>query len=52
MGDAVQVFLIGLLGVFTGMSVLYLSIKITQTAVTAVESKRKPKEDAGQKGDQ
>ncbi|WP_169742949.1 hypothetical protein [Desulfobacter vibrioformis] len=48
MGDAVRVFLIGLLGVFTGMTFLYFSIKITQTAVTAVESKRKAREVAGQ----
>lgn len=48
MGDAVKVFLIGLSGVFTGMIFLYLSIKITQTAVTAVDSKRKAREAAGQ----
>ncbi len=48
MGDAVRVFLIGLSGVFTGMACLYLSIKITRTAVTAVESNRKAREDSGQ----
>lgn len=48
MGDAIRVFLIGLLGVFTGMASLYLSIKMTQMAVTAIESKRKAKEAAGQ----
>ena len=51
MSDAVRVFLIGLFGVFTGMTFLYLSIKITQAAVAAVESKRKAGEDAGQGGD-
>lgn len=48
MGEAVRVFLIGLLGVFLGMGFLYLSIKITQTAVTAVESKREAQDAAGQ----
>jgi hypothetical protein len=51
MGDAVRVFLIGLLGVFLGMSFLYLSIKITGRAVTVLESKRKAKDAAGQGGD-
>lgn len=51
MGDAVRVFLIGLFGVFLGMSFLYLSIKITGTAVTALESKRKAREAAGQGGE-
>ena len=51
MGDAVRVFLIGLFGVFTGMTFLYLSMKITGMAVTALESKRKAGEDAGQGGD-
>lgn len=51
MGDAVRVFLIGLFGVFTGMTFIYLSIKITQAAVTALESKRKAREDAGQGGE-
>lgn len=51
MGDAVRVFLIGLFGVFTGMTFLYLSIKITGIAVTALESKTNVREDAGQGGD-
>ena len=51
MGDGVMVFLIGLFGVFTGMTLLYLSIKITGMAVTALESKRKAREDAGLGGD-
>lgn len=50
MGDAVRVFLSGLLGVFLGMSFLYLSIKVTQIAVTALESKREDKDAAGQGG--
>jgi len=48
MGDGVLVFLTGLFGVFTGMTFLYLSIKITGTAVAALESKRNAREDAGQ----
>lgn len=48
MGDAVRVFLIGLFGVFAGMTFLYLSMKITEIAVTALESKRRTGEDTGQ----
>ena len=48
MGDAVRVFLIGLFGVFTGMTFLYLSMKITGIAVTALESKRNAREVADQ----
>jgi hypothetical protein len=51
MADGVGVFLTGLLGVFLGMAFLYLSIKITEKAVTALESKRNTKEAAGQGGD-
>jgi hypothetical protein len=51
MGDGVGVFLTGLLGVFLGMTFLYLSIKITGKAVATLESKRKAKENAGQGGD-
>ncbi|WP_020587842.1 hypothetical protein [Desulfobacter curvatus] len=51
MGDGVRVFLTGCLGVFTGMAFLYLSIKITGAAVTALESRKKVKETAGHGGD-
>ena len=50
MGDAVEVFLTGLSGVFLGMAFLYLSIKITGTAVTALESRRKAREAAAAAG--
>ncbi len=50
MGNAVGVFLIGLLGVFLGMTFLYLSIKITERAVTALEARTKVAEASGQKG--
>lgn len=52
MDDGVGVFLIGLLGVFLGMTFLYLSIKITGTAVTALESGRKAGDAAGTGGEQ
>lgn len=51
MGDGVRVFLSGLLGVFLGMAFLYLSIKITGTAVTVLESKHKAGKEAGAGGD-
>ena len=40
MTDAVMVFLTGLFGVFFGMMFLYLSIKLTGAAVTALEKKK------------
>ncbi len=43
MSDGVGVFLAGMLGVFTGMACLYLSIKLTGTAVSALEAKNKSK---------
>ncbi len=40
MGEAINVFLTGSFGVFTGMAVLYCSIKLTGAAVTAFELHR------------
>ena len=46
MGDGVRVFVAGLLGVFLGMALLYLSIKITGKAVFVLESRQKANADA------
>ncbi|WP_320044614.1 OadG family protein [uncultured Desulfobacter sp.] len=51
MGDGVGVFLIGLLGVFTGMAFLYLSIKLTGRVVSALESGKTLKETTRHGGD-
>ena len=51
MGDGVRVFFTGLFGVFSGMALLYLSIKITAIVITALETKRKVREEAGLGGD-
>ena len=45
MGNGVGVFVTGLLGVFLGMALLYLSIKITGKAVFVLESRQKTKAD-------
>jgi Na+-transporting methylmalonyl-CoA/oxaloacetate decarboxylase gamma subunit len=39
LADAVTVFVIGLGGVFAGMALLYLSIRITSGVVARLESK-------------
>jgi len=51
MGNGIGVFLSGILGVFTGMACLYLSIKLTGAAVSVLASKKASKETAGQGGD-
>ncbi|MCG8549863.1 MAG: hypothetical protein MI799_05610 [Desulfobacterales bacterium] len=50
MDDGVGVFLVGILGVFTGMAFLYLSIKLTGAAVSALASRKKSREAPGQGG--